>query len=281
VVNVILGARYDKQNVYGDAFVPRLGLTKKFNRFHFKLLYSNSFRSPAIENIEYSPGHIIHPERTQVEELELGYQITRKSILTVNFFDITTDQPIVYYSVAQADAYTNEGKTGTRGLEAEYRIKAHWGYVSLNYSFYTTLGKERVPSYRVASDSSMLLGFANHKVNLNVLIHLTKYFSFNTTASFYGARWGYTSLGADTLPILKKFDPCALVNVFLRYHTPVKGLTVGLGVYNVLDQKVPFIQPYAEPISTSNLPHAPLPGPSREFILRVTWELPFKTTTAQ
>jgi len=281
LVNIVLGARYDKQNVYGDAFVPRIGLTKKYDRFHFKLLYSESFRSPAIENIDLSPNNIIHPERTQVGELELGYQITRKSILTVNFYDITTYQPIIYYSVGQLDAYTNEGKTGTRGLEAEYRIKARWGYVGLNYSFYTARNKDRVPSYRVATDSSMLLGFASHKVNLNALFHLSKALSVNLTASFYGPRWGYTSLNADTLPVLKKFDPTMLLNIFMRYQTPVKGLSVGLGVYNLLDQNVPFIQPYAEPTSTTNLPHAPLPGLSREFILRLSWNMTFKKATPQ
>jgi outer membrane cobalamin receptor len=275
-VNIIAGARYDDNSNYGDAFVPRLGLTKKFNKFHFKLLYSNSFRAPAIENIEYSPNNIIHPERTTVGELELGYQITRKSILTVNFFDITTTAPIVYYNVGQTDAYTNEGVTGTRGLEAEYRIKARWGSVGLNYSFYTTLGKERIPSYRVATDSSMLLGFAKNKVNLNALVYITKALSVNLTGTFYGNRWGYNSIGADSLPALKKFDPTLLLNLFIRYKTPVKGLNIGLGVYDLLDQRFVYIQPYANPASTTNLPHAPLPGPSREFILRLSYDLSFK-----
>src|SRR6185369_4186982 len=88
LVNFIVGARYDKHNIYGDAFVPRVGLTKKYNRFHFKALFSNSFRAPSIENINASRTLGISPERTQVAELELGYQLTHKSFFTVNFYDI-------------------------------------------------------------------------------------------------------------------------------------------------------------------------------------------------
>ncbi len=94
-VNFIAGARMDIHNVYGHAFVPRVGLTKKIKKTHFKILYSNSFRAPTIENINLSTE--ISPELTQVFEVEAGYQITRKSLLTANFFDIITKDPIIYF----------------------------------------------------------------------------------------------------------------------------------------------------------------------------------------
>lgn len=279
IVNIILGARYDKHNVYGDAFVPRVGLTKKFNRFHFKALYSQSFRAPAIENIEYSGINHIHPEHTQVGELELGYQITHSSIFTINFFDITTKTPIIYYSVGGSDAYTNEGKTGTRGFEAEYKMKEKWGYLGVNYSFYTAAGKQQSPAYHVVQDSSMLLGFASHKVNFYASINVTKDLSINPSGTFYGPRWGYSSLNTDTLPVLQKFNSIFLFNLFIKYNTPIKGLSVGLGVYDMFNQVFKFIQPYAEPTSTTNLPHAPMAGAPREFIFRLSYNLNFKTKT--
>ncbi|HKC69580.1 MAG TPA: TonB-dependent receptor, partial [Bacteroidia bacterium] len=280
IVNIILGARYDKHNVYGDAFVPRVGLTKKYNKFHFKALYSNSFRAPAIENINLSRTTGISPERTQVIELELGYQITHNSIFTVNFYDITTKNPIIYYSVGDtADAYSNQGKTGTRGLEAEYKIKDKWGYVTINYSYYTAAGKPKSDAYSVAADNSMLLAFASHKVNLNASINILKNLSLNPSGTFYGPRWGYNALTPDTVSVLKKFDPVFLFNLFLKYNTPVNGLTIGVGVYDIFNQQFVFIQPYAQPSSKVNLPHAPLPGPPREFIFRLSYNLNFKTKT--
>src|SRR6185312_4475201 len=157
-------------------------------------------------------------------EAEFGYQITHNSIFTINFFDITTKNPIIYYNIGGTDAYTNEGNTGTRGLEAEYRIKAKWGYVALNYSFYTAAGKDKSAAYSVVADKNMLLGFASHKINLNASINLTKNLSLNPSGSFYSPRWGYNSINpADSLPVLQKFNSVFLFNLFLKYNTPVNG----------------------------------------------------------
>ena len=78
-------------------------------------------------------------------------------------------------------------------------------------------------------------------------------------------------VGIDTVgnSIQKKLDPTLLLNFFMRYETPIKGLSVGLGVYDVLNQKLKFIQPY-------DGGHAPLPGPSREIIFRLSYNLKFK-----
>ena len=69
--------------------------------------------------------------------------------------------------------------------------------------------------------------------------------------------------------VIKRLDPTLLLNFFVRYETPIKGLSVGIGVYDALNQKFKFIQPY-------NGGHAPLPGPSREIIFRLHYNLQFK-----
>ncbi|MFL5754455.1 MAG: TonB-dependent receptor plug domain-containing protein [Bacteroidia bacterium] len=270
-VNVIIGARYDKHNAYGDAFVPRVGLTKKYKKFHFKSLYSNAFRAPSIENINLKTSAGIKPEKTQVAELELGYQVTRKSIFTVNFFDITTNNPIVYYydTLTLSDTYINFGQSGTRGVEAEYRVKGKWGSVAANYAFYTADGKKKIGDYEVADDPKALLGFANHKLNLNGVWNITKDLSLNPTVSFFGKRWAYTTLDTLGSAVATQLKPTTLVNIYLRYSTPLKGLSIGAGVYDLLNQKFLFIQPY-------NGYHAPFPGPSREFVFRLQYNFNLK-----
>lgn len=271
LVNIILGARYDKHNVYGDAFVPRVGLTKKFFRYHFKGLYSNSFRAPSIENINYSLTGTLSPEKTQVVELEMGYQVTRKSIVTINFFDITTRNPIVYFFDANAntDAYLNEKNTGTTGLEMEYKTKGKWGFLGFNYSYYTSAGKARINAYRVPDDSAALLGFANHKINFYVTYQIGQKLSVNVSATYYGARYAYTKVDTAFVPLHERTAPRLLVNLFLNYK-PVKGLTVGAGIFDLLDQKYTFIQPYSNALTPG---HAPLPAPPREFVFRISYDL--------
>lgn len=268
-VNFIAGARYDKHSAYGAAFVPRVGLTKKINKFHFKILYSNSFRAPSIENINLQDSNGVKPELTRVLELEAGYQLTRKSLITANIFDITTEKSIVYFfdDSLQTDNYKNfDGSAGSRGVEIEYRIRDKWGYCILNYSNYSVGGKEIIEDYKVPDNGKMLLAFPSHKLNISATIKKGKYLSISPSLSYIGERYGYT--GIDTLgnSIAEKFPSLVLANLFVNAANFINGLTIGIGCYDILDSKYKFIQPY-------NGYHAPLPGPSRELLIKVTYEL--------
>ena len=270
-VNFIVGARFDKHSEFNSAFVPRVGLTKKYNKFHFKALYSQAFRSPSIDNINSADSTGIKPELTTIIEAEIGYQITRKSILTANIYDITTHEPIIYYvsqDSSNTDYYTNYGHSGSQGVEIEYRYKDKWGFINFNYSLYTVANKEKISIYK-ADNSHSLLGFANRKINLSVCWNITKSLSFNSTSTLYGQRYAIVAIDSSDNSVIKRLDPTLLLNFFVRYETPIKGLSVGLGVYDALNQKFKFIQPY-------NGGHAPLPGPSREIIFRLHYNLQFK-----
>jgi outer membrane receptor for ferrienterochelin and colicin len=284
-VNFIIGARYDKHNVYGDAFVPRVGLTKKYGAFHFKALYSKAFKAPAIENVNYAINDSLHinnlkglgyevqkgikPELTQVAELEIGYKLGRKSIITINVYDITTTNPIVYLTDStNADLYTNYGGSGTRGVEAEYKLRLNKLNFSLNYAFYTATNKQKVSDYEVADDAKALMGFANHRVNFSAVWNPTKELSVNLTSSIYGKRWAYTSIDSTGTSVAEQLAPTFLVNLFVNYE-PVEGLNIGLGCYDMLNQSFLFVQPY-------NGYSVPLPGPSREIIFKLQYNLHFK-----
>ena len=267
LVNFILGGRIDMHSDFGSAFVPRIGFTKKLNKFNFKILYSNSFRAPSIENINLSDN--IKPEFTQVAELEAGYQLTHKSILTANIFDITTKNPIVYFydDFLQSDKYINSGGSGSKGAEIEYRIRDKWGYFITNYSFYSVDGKEKIDAYKIPGNNSMLLAFPSHKINVSAHIKFRKHFGISPTLSYIGERYGYTHIDTAGTSVTEKFNPLVLANLFLTASDlGAKGLSMGIGCYDILDSKYKFIQPY-------NGYHAPLPGSSREFILKITYEV--------
>ena len=63
----------DDHSEVDAAFVPRIGLTKVVNDWHFKLLYSQAFKTPVIENVNLNPD--IKPERIEVAEFETGYRL--------------------------------------------------------------------------------------------------------------------------------------------------------------------------------------------------------------
>jgi outer membrane cobalamin receptor len=273
IVNITLGARYDHNNAYGHAFVPRVGITKKLDKLHFKLLYSHAFRAPGIENINKAYLGIIKPEISKVMEFEAGYQLSKSMLVTANFFDITTKNPIIYFTSGNgsSEGYTNLAQTGTRGFEVEYKAKGKWGFINLNYTFYSGANKVKVPNYQVPGHTGPLLGLAQNRANLNSSFNIWKGLAINPSASFIGTRYGYsTSNSADSSLILKKFSPVLLFNVFITYENLfTKGLNLGAGCYDILNQKPVFIQPY-------NSGHAPLPGPSREFVVKLSYIFNFK-----
>jgi len=255
-----------------------------------------------------SIGRGIEPERTMVVEAEAGYQITSNIIVTANFFDYTISDPIVFSFIqteeirdlfgpfAGISAYQNYDRAGSRGFELDFKIKDRWGYFYLNYSFYSVKNKPRIAPYAVSTfnrdpqlrqevRNDLLLGFPKHKLNLNVCYYINRNFSVNLTASAYSERYGFDVLqGGDiydedgNLIIPAKFNvngqliekaPTMLTNIFIRHQNLfTKGLTAGVGVYDIFNQKFEYLQPYFGL-------RPPMPGPSREYYFNITYDFPF------
>ena len=123
--DITIGGRYDEYDEYGSSFVPRLGVTKIWDKIHIKAMASQSFRTPGgiVPNrIPTNYGNI-KPEKATNYEIEWGCQFTDNMFIVLNFYDIIFKRVIIYQSdpVTGVGSYFNSGKTGTRGIETEYR----------------------------------------------------------------------------------------------------------------------------------------------------------------
>ncbi|MCP4147807.1 MAG: hypothetical protein GY757_08650, partial [bacterium] len=93
----------------------------------------------------------------------------------------------------------------------------------------------------------------------------------NPSLVYISSRYGYNAVDEDDNLILNKFDPMVWFNLYLKCDDLfVKGLEVGLGVYNLFAREYRFIQPYMDGY------HAPFPEPSREFIFSAAYSFNFK-----
>ncbi|MDD5673022.1 MAG: TonB-dependent receptor [Chitinivibrionales bacterium] len=271
-INFIVGGRVDKNNQFGWAFSPRLGVTGLLDKFHYKAIFSQAFRAPGIENIRVAKlgfGVDIKPERTTDFEGEMGYQLSNNMFITANVFDISIKDPIVYFidtGASGGEGYKNFSHTGSSGFEVEYKTKFNWGYSSLNYSFSDPglLNRNDVSLYEVPGRSDVMLAFPQHKVSLNFNYYLGK-LSINPSGTFLSKRFTYGT-DADGNAAFLQEPSLFLVNLYLRYNDLfVKGLALGAGVYDILNQQYNFIQPYQGVGSW--------PGPSRELVVRLTYAL--------
>ena len=85
--------------------------------------------------------------------------------------------------------------------------------------------------------------------------------------SFVGERYAYTSIASDSTPVAEKLNPMVLFNLYLNVNDFfTKGLTIGAGVYDLLDQRYSYVQAY-----NGGLP--PLPGTGREIVVRLSYKL--------
>lgn len=324
--NLTFGARYEYNTEYGENFVPRVALTRQFGDFHIKLMSSNAFRAPSIGNVALSSdgqyefnsdstgleftnvGTGLSSEEALVFEAEFGYQLGSRMFFTLNLFDINSTNPIVYSyfqdttmtrvlgPISGDNQYQNFSRSGSTGIEFDYRFQDRWGYLSFNYSFYTTNFKPVLKDYAVAEFQpvrslrevkldNQVLAFPSHKFNVNLTFYL-KNWSANLTSTLYGTRYGYDVLqlgdaldedGNVIIPAkfnvsgqLKRYDPSLLTNLFFRRKDIItKDLNIGFGVSNIFNSRYQYIQPFFGL-------NAPLPGPGREFTLKIDYRIPIR-----
>ncbi len=266
VANVLAGARWDWHEKYGSAFAPRLALTRVLGRFHLKGLASGAYRAPSIENINYAvPGTTLKAERTRVFEAEAGWQASNAVYAAVNVFDIAITRPIVFtfLNCPLGDCYANEGETGSRGVEADLRFQLPFGAASVAYGFYTSRGRNEIAAYAVPGHPELLLGFAGHEVVATAQLRAWRDLVVSPTVTFLSDRYTYTALAPPGTLVLGRIGARAYADLFAAWRNAfVRGLEIGVGVRNAFDTPAWYPAPY-------DSGHAPLPGASREVMVRL------------
>jgi outer membrane cobalamin receptor len=239
LANLTVGARYEKNNRAGDAFVPRLALTKKIENFHFKALYSEAFRSPAIENLHTAMNGKVVPEKSSIAELELGYQFTPEMLFSINGFILNTNNVIIYeYITLDQQGYQNYPKSGSSGVEAVFNFRKKKWDLNINYSFARANHNSAVDNYKVPQTANQFVGIPAQKGVAVFNYTVSKNISFNTTLIYSGKRYAYTTVDDNGIPLATQLDPYLLANSFFNYHS--EGFTVGFGAYDLLNQRPPI-----------------------------------------
>lgn len=268
LANLFLGARFDNHSKVGNNISPRIGITKAYKKFHYKLLYSNAFRTPSIENINLNQE--IKAEKTNVVELEIGYKLNKNMFVTSNLFYILINDPIVYTVDIDNDTenYENYKRTGTQGIEIQYLAKYSKWWLDFSYAFYSAKNLNLVNPYAVEIDGeineNILQGSPQHKFTLKGAYSFNENISVAPSMVYMGKRYGFILNDQKQ----SNFDPTLLLNAFILYKDIVfKNLDAGIGIYNILDQEYSIIQPYGQVDSAE----APYPTGGIEFTLKLSY----------
>jgi outer membrane receptor for ferrienterochelin and colicin len=273
--NATVGFRFEKNNRYKGAFVPRVGLTKKIENLHFKLLYSKSFRSPSLQNVQLDTTGA-SPEKSDVFEFEIGYQFTPEMLLAVNAFSISTRDIIIYGSQGEGDEfkewYENYEKSGSTGVEVVYSIRKKRWYSNVTYSFSRAMNDNSVEKYVVQQTSKQYVGIPAQKATWTINYRLFDGLDVNSTLIFVGKRYAYVDFDDEGMPLSGKLHPYSLINAFVSYDPKLlKGLSLGAGVYDLLNERPAIPQAYNGEAGA----YLPIPGRSREFVVKMSYQFNF------
>lgn len=269
--NVSVGGRVEWNSRVGANVAPRVALSKRIDRLHLKALYSGAFRSPGIENINLNDA--ITAERTQVGEAELGLQLNDVAYASVNAFYMRLSNPIVYGvdPASGEESYINAGPIATAGWELELQLRGRFGFARATYSL-ALPAENQVEPYQVPGHSDFILGFAAHKVTVSGVWRVWGGLRLGGNAVYFSDRYAYLTPGEpdeEGNPIgALGLQPATLAaNVWLGYEgLGLTGLNVSAGVDNLFNAPIAYVQPY-------DGGHAPLPGGSRAFYLRLSYAL--------
>ncbi len=267
IATVVAGARFENHSAFGSSFVPRLVLLRAFGPFSAKALFSRAFRAPGIENI--SLGADVRPERTTVFELEGTMRLGDGHTVSANAFDMGVTDPIIYSydAVSNTEAYRNLGRLGSRGVELDYHLRAGWGRLALNYSFYAPAGRNDVEDYQVPGHSNAFTAMPTHKASVAGNVKVLPWLTVSPTAVLVGKRYAVDVPDDEGTSAVEELPTQLLFNLFVSAeNVGTQGLELGAGIYNLTGTHFRIAQPY-------NGGHAPLPVFSREFLVRISYLL--------
>lgn len=265
-VNVAAGGRFEQHSQAGPNFAPRIALTRQVDRFNFKLLYSGAFRSPSIENLNLNPA--LKPEQVQVAEAEVGAALGDVVYASANGFYTNIDRPIAYLydDALMTEQYQNADAVTTAGAELQVQLRGRHGFASASYALAVPL---HASVYAVPAMPGFALGFAMHKVTATGKWRIWRGLSVGGSLVVSSERYGFlTATSAlDGTGQVGRLEPSALLGAWAEYEgLGLRGLSLQLGAGNLLDQNVPFVQPYDSGA-------APIPGRGREFFVRASYAL--------
>ena len=281
------GVRHDKNEIFGEATSPRLGLTYVNGPFHSKFLLANAFRAPlfgnnAVSSWGFNPlkpwREDVKPEKAQVAEIELGYLYSENISVVVNIFNQQVKDVIEfkYLSAAEtgstADLFSaNGGTISTYGSEFELKYKQKGRYSGLlNFSF-VQLGEKGGTTYlNYSTDSgdnnSRLLGVPSVKIYTNHSFSISDRVSFQFNA-LYLAEKDAERFGDPNLTYMEQYKIPAqtILGIGMIWSKVAKNTDVSVVIHDLTDEQMKLVTPYKDS------GFAPITWKGREVLSAVTY----------
>ncbi len=242
--DITVGARRDQHQYAGDLASTRVAYTRTAGNWHGKLLASQAQRAPSLE--DYSSGmnglRVRLTEKVRTFEAEMGYRLDAETQLSINVFDILTRDTLIL---------RNNSDVRTKGLESSLHMRRPWGKAEVSLSLYNAQGTDTLNVSTTdllgttILESNAVLGFSPWKLSASGSYFVKKDVALSPSVVVYGPRWAYDAETSNDMQIrFRQFPTSALANLALQLENwGTQGLTLTLGLYNMLGAKAIFAAP--------------------------------------
>ncbi len=233
---VTLGGRYDRYSKYGDAFSPRIGVSKSLGKAgHIKLLYGQSFRAPSYYESNTNrhgglvPNSDIDPERLSSWEAQYSY-IRQGFSGKINFYYMTIRDLIKTVKVEGGYSQNNQGDVESFGMEAEVKNALFNDMHSLTVNGYF--------NYSEDEEHNKVRDVPNYGFNIILDDRWCDHFSSSMWLRYTGRmrRYGIMDNSGNVIQKVDDIPDTVTLNMNLVFHWG--DMEFNASVYNIFDEEL-------------------------------------------
>ena len=276
--SLLAGIRAEQHTLGGFLATPRFAYTALLGKAHVKVLYSRAFKMPTLQNVNSGPADGgMRPEEVITQEAEVGYRFFDALDVAVRVYHTAIENPIIYVvqqvesEFDQPDSYVNRPSIGSEGIEARVQCTRSKAGATAYFSAYRTdrhladLPEVQLP----AQLSSGHLGIPQTKASLVAWWYPATGTRISGNVIWSGSTWiRRPSEDGETLPSYQNVPAYLRSGVQLSYEPHIiKGLSLALGVDDILDQGWSAHSPYDNGLTS-------LPMAGRTFMLHISYRFP-------
>jgi outer membrane cobalamin receptor len=262
-VNYTIGLRFEHHDFAGNQVVPRIALTKSWDKINYKLVYNEAFKIPAFDTVASASNAgvpLSGAEKTKGIESELSYQFSETTIVQGNVFWMDISDFIAFDPSIVANATV--GDISILGGELIFIYRSPWADMQLSYSLFQ-IDKNNISTFSIEEDPDALLGAPNHLVKLNTTIKLNSMNSININGVMTPPRYACISDPAFVCGTPKKVG--SQYEFDLYYLRKFENVELGFGLANFFNSSIEYIQPYR-----GGSP--PQPGLGRRIMFKASYQ---------
>lgn len=257
--NFRIGGRAEQNGLSGLSTAPRFAYTGVFGSWHFKVLYSQAFRLPALQNANTALPEVgIRPERAITQELQLGRSIGSHTDVLLTAFHTALVDPIVYVylgDIGIQDSYVNRSASTTQGLEAQLQHTGERWRTTASFSMYQAIASSSdLPEVQLddAHDGSFA-ALPNMKGVVTASIRTRGHLWLGGNAIWQSASYGWTTIASEesVASEVVSYAPTLRSGVFATWRARnTTGLSLTAGVDDIFDQGWTIASPYNNGLAT-------------------------------